>query len=295
MIENKDYKLHYNDFELLNMNGVYLLRNLDNNKLKIGITNNLMRRLNEIEKSFQFCGIIPKLNIECFIEYNNNEILEQYLHKELQEFNYQNEWFSKDNINIVLDRIILFENIENKRKPYIKNQKYRNIYKHMIKEAESKNNIICDDWKEYNNFELWIHENYYKNGTETLRVNKDIIYKNNDIYSPETCLLIPNEYHKLILAKCVINKNLKDKYRYEHKISELNVPLELYDEIPDYNNIYKSQYIYNDTNEAENAGILSKIYFLNELNEIYKDTIPKKIYDTVFNFINKTKLERNEK
>lgn len=112
MIENKDYKIIYRDFNKVKREGVYLIRNLDTNKLKIGITNDLMRRLHEIEKSFQFCGTIPKLKIECFIEYNYNLELEQFLHKELQEFNYQNEWFSIDNINIVLEKVQYFKRKE---------------------------------------------------------------------------------------------------------------------------------------------------------------------------------------
>ena len=74
MIENKNYKIHNNteDLENLNLKGVYLIRNLDNNMLKIGIANNLSRRFKEIENSFRFCGVVPNLKIECFIEYEHN-------------------------------------------------------------------------------------------------------------------------------------------------------------------------------------------------------------------------------
>lgn len=110
MTENKDFKIYYHNFDKLkNEIGLYLIRNSDNNKLKIGITNNLQRRLKEIQKSFQFCGVIPKLNVECFIKYEHNAELEEYLHKELKEFNHQNEWFSIDDINIVLNKIKNFE------------------------------------------------------------------------------------------------------------------------------------------------------------------------------------------
>lgn len=107
MIENKNYKIHDNteDLENLNLKGVYLIRNLDNNMLKIGIANNLNRRFKEIENSFRFCGVVPNLKIECFIEYEHNYELEQWLHKEFKEYNYQNEWFNIKDINLVIDKI----------------------------------------------------------------------------------------------------------------------------------------------------------------------------------------------
>lgn len=107
-----EYKLHYVDYENLKIEGVYLIRNTESDKLKIGITNNLMRRLSEIQKSFQFCGVIPELKIECFIEYKHNLELEQYLHNQLKEYNYQNEWFSINDINIVLDKLNEFKHKE---------------------------------------------------------------------------------------------------------------------------------------------------------------------------------------
>jgi hypothetical protein len=111
-MKKEEYKLHYENFELLKTEGVYLIRNLDNYKLKIGITNDIIRRLHEIKKSFQFCGTTPKLDIECFIEYKYNLELEQFLHKQFQEFNYQNEWFSIGNIDTILDKLQDFKRKE---------------------------------------------------------------------------------------------------------------------------------------------------------------------------------------
>jgi hypothetical protein len=104
-LKDNDYKIYYDDLESLNLKGLYLIRNIDNNKIKIGICSNLSRRFSEIENSFKFCGIDPNIKIECFIECIINYDLEQYLHKEFKEMNYQNEWFDIDNIGIILDKI----------------------------------------------------------------------------------------------------------------------------------------------------------------------------------------------
>jgi hypothetical protein len=99
------YKIYYDNLENLTLKGIYLIRNQYNNALKIGICSDLNRRFNEIKGSFKFCGLEPDLRIECFIETNNNYIIEQYLHKEFADVNYQNEWFSINDINIVLNKI----------------------------------------------------------------------------------------------------------------------------------------------------------------------------------------------
>lgn len=139
MIKNKDYKLYYKNVNKIKGEGVYLIRNLDNKTLKIGITNDISRRLNEIKKSFKFCGTIPKLEIECFIKYEHNAELEEYLHKQLKEFNHQNEWFNIDDINIVLEKLQDFKYKEpvnqydiNKERRLNKRERERLLYPEYI-------------------------------------------------------------------------------------------------------------------------------------------------------------------
>lgn len=61
---------------------------------------------------------------------------------------------------------------------------------------------ICEEWKYYWNFYDWLHSqsNFekWKNGT-SWAVDKDIIIKNNKIYSPQTCCLVPKEVNNLLL------------------------------------------------------------------------------------------------
>lgn len=104
-VNTQHFKIHYNDLNSIKLSGVYLIRNLYNNTLKIGICSNLNQRFKEIEGNFKFCGIEPNLKIECFIECVDNYNLEQYLHKEFKELNYQNEWFSIEDINLVLKKV----------------------------------------------------------------------------------------------------------------------------------------------------------------------------------------------
>ena len=52
---------------------------------------------------------------------------------------------------------------------------------------------ICEEWKIFSVFQKWCEENYV-NGYV---LDKDILFKGNKMYSPETCCFIPNEINAL--------------------------------------------------------------------------------------------------
>ena len=105
MIENKDYKLRTGENIRGNTKGLYLIKNLDNNMIKIGITSDIKKRFKQLIASFKHCGINPNLRIEYFIEYNHNKELEKWLHDKLKQYNCQNEWFDIPDYNLIFDKI----------------------------------------------------------------------------------------------------------------------------------------------------------------------------------------------
>lgn len=67
-----------------------------------------------------------------------------------------------------------------------------------------ENVTVCEEWLYYPNFYEWLHsqENFDKwfNGKRWC-VDKDILFKNNKIYSPDTCCLVPNKINTLFVKK----------------------------------------------------------------------------------------------
>ena len=62
----------------------------------------------------------------------------------------------------------------------------------------------CDEWLYYENFYEWLHsqpnfEKWYKGSRWA--VDKDILFKGNKTYSPETCCLIPQNVNCLFLKR----------------------------------------------------------------------------------------------
>ena len=56
---------------------------------------------------------------------------------------------------------------------------------------------VCDEWKSYENFERWYNLNYYEVENEKMQLDKDILFKGNKIYSPNTCVFVPQRINKL--------------------------------------------------------------------------------------------------
>jgi hypothetical protein len=78
-------------------------------------------------------------------------------------------------------------------KTYVNNENFYHRY---------EDKVICNEWLLFDNFYEWLHsqENFDKwlNGNHW-EVDKDILIKNNKIYSPETCCLVPHDINTLFI------------------------------------------------------------------------------------------------
>ena len=63
---------------------------------------------------------------------------------------------------------------------------------YLSKKPSYKGCVVCEEWKNYQNFAKWFDDNYYEIEGETMCLDKDILVKNNKIYSPKTCIFVPN-------------------------------------------------------------------------------------------------------
>lgn len=69
----------------------------------------------------------------------------------------------------------------------------------------------CDEWLYYENFYKWLHsqenfDKWYKG--DRWAIDKDILIKNNKIYSPETCCLVPQSVNQLFVRHISKRGNL---------------------------------------------------------------------------------------
>lgn len=80
--------------------------------------------------------------------------------------------------------------------------------------------IVCDEWLLYENFYEWLHNqpNFKKwfDG-EQWCIDKDILFKGNKTYSPDTCCLVPNNVNTLFVKRDVARGELPVGVQKNHK------------------------------------------------------------------------------
>lgn len=132
---------------------------------------------------------------------------------------------------------------------------------------------VCEEWHNYSNFEKWFDENYYKVDGERVALDKDWIKKGNKVYSPETCIFAPMTINNILTKHDKHRGNLpigvsfdRNRNKYitsstSHTSKRFNDPIECF-------NYYK----------------LVKEKHIKEIAEEYKEKIPKKLYDVMYNY-----------
>lgn len=164
----------------------------------------------------------------------------------------------------------------------IKNKKSNNCYNtwcNMLKRCYSGNQryktydncIVCDEWHNYQNFAKWYYDNFYNCNNELMDLDKDIIKKHNNIYSPDTCVFVPHRINVLFIKNNKKRGNLPigvskqsggDKYRVRCNIDGYEKQLGVRDTVEEAFNLYK-QY---------------KENLIKSIAEEYKQYIPEKLY-----------------
>lgn len=135
-----------------------------------------------------------------------------------------------------------------------------------------QNCVVCDEWHDYQKFAAWYDENYYQTGTERMCLDKDIMYKNNYLYSPDTCLIVPQRINMMFMNKT--NKN-----NTPNGISIANNGKI----VASYNTNYLGTY--DGIEQAIIPYNKAKQNHIREVADEYIDIIPKKLYKALYNWI----------
>lgn len=57
---------------------------------------------------------------------------------------------------------------------------------------------VCDQWKNFRNFDAWYNNTYPETTEVKFELDKDMKYKGNRVYSPEHCIWIPKKLNQYI-------------------------------------------------------------------------------------------------
>lgn len=136
---------------------------------------------------------------------------------------------------------------------------------------------VCEEWHNFQNFAKWHEENYYEIEGQEMHLDKDILVKNNKIYSPETCVFVPEHINSLFTKRQSRRGELpigvhfcKKRHKYIAQcgadgkriyLGGFDSPQEAFD-------------TYKDFKEKEVKRVAS----------LYKDNLPTELYEALCNY-----------
>lgn len=143
------------------------------------------------------------------------------------------------------------------------------------RQPQYKDCTVCVEWLNYMNFKVWYDSHKYGDGKPD--IDKDILFKGNTVYGPETAVLVPHEINTLLI-NCRGNRG--------------NLPLGVH--LDKERNKYRAEINHMGTNKKlgrfdtpEEAFAEYKKYkeeLIKEVAEKYKDKIPHKVYAAMMNW-----------
>lgn len=144
----------------------------------------------------------------------------------------------------------------------------------------------CKASKKFHNFQNfgeWDDENYYQIEGEKMCLDKDILYKGNKIYSPETCIYVPQTINNLFTKRQNYRgDNLIGTYYHKRdKVYQAQCSL-----INPETRKSKCEYLgyYNTEVEAFEVYKYYKERNIKEVADYYKDKIPTKLYQAMYDY-----------
>lgn len=126
---------------------------------------------------------------------------------------------------------------------------------------------MCEEWKYFPNFKKW----FIDNNIEGWEIDKDVLFKGNKIYSPDTCCFLPKEVNNFF--------TIKERTKKE------NLPIGVFKQGKRFFVINKGDKTFFDSkDEAFDFYIKTKNSSARQLAEKYNGLIDDRIYDILINF-----------
>ena len=153
--------------------------------------------------------------------------------------------------------------------------------KYQEKHPTYKGCSVCDEWLYYPNFKKWHEANYYEIDNKTSQLDKDILIKGNKIYSPETCIFVPQFINNLFTKRQKTRGTLPIGVCYYKASKKYKASLSVFK-----NGKKASKHLgYFDTaDEGFEAYKKAKEDYIKEVADNYKDKIPVELYEAMCNY-----------
>lgn len=142
---------------------------------------------------------------------------------------------------------------------------------------------VCDEWLNFQNFSEWFKNNYYEVEGQRMELDKDILNKGNKIYSPNTCIFVPHNINNLFTKNDKIRGDYPIGVCYDKARGKFIARCSVYDF---KENKKKSRFLgyYSSQNKAFEAYKQFKENSIREIADYYKEQIPNKLYNAMYEY-----------
>ena len=143
--------------------------------------------------------------------------------------------------------------------------------------------FVCDEWHNFQNFAKWYEENYYECNNEKMNLDKDILCKGNKIYSPQTCVFVPQRINLLFVKR----DNYRGNLPIGCDIHKASNTIRVRCNIIENEKIKRKCLGYFSIDKPFQAFTCYKNFKENYIKQVadeYKDLIPMKLYDAMYRY-----------
>ena len=137
-----------------------------------------------------------------------------------------------------------------------------------------KDVTVCEEWHNFQNFAEWMEDNYDPEIMQGWQLDKDILFKGNKIYSPDTCRLVPAEINDT-LKNVKVHNNILVGVSYNIKNNNYRTWLP---------RNKKGKRNFKTPEEAFQRYKTTREEYIKEVADKYKGQISNEIYQAMYNY-----------
>ena len=140
---------------------------------------------------------------------------------------------------------------------------------------------VCEEWHCFQNFAEWFYKHKYE-CNDRLCLDKDVLIKGNKIYSPKTCVLVPQRINNLFVKSDAIRGEYLIGVHWDKNANKFISQCSTLDK----NGKKKMKYLglYDNEYEAFLSYKRFKEKYIKQIANEYKDIIPQKLYDAMYRY-----------
>ena len=147
-----------------------------------------------------------------------------------------------------------------------------------IKQPTYTDCIVCEEWLCFQTFANWYYENYYEIEGKKMQLDKDILVKGNNIYSPDTCVFVSQNINELFTKSNLKRGSLPIGVSFHNHHNKYHA------KCSDGSNHTMHLGYYNTPEDAFEAYKQYKEQLIKDVADEYRSLIPEVLYNAMINY-----------